>query len=292
MYDRIVVPVDGSPFAEEVIPYALGIAQATGAKLTLLRIAEKDSKSAEAESDAYVQTLAAKFLVEGRSVFGRDDVSASILREADRIPGTLVAITSHGRGGVFTAMLGSVAREIVHASHKPVLVWRPDGKEDSARPTRITTVLLPLDGTSLSESMGPEAVEWAHALQAGLTIVQVLPANARFDSLLSAYDVLDSSYVSSRASDLKQRFGIEADWEVLYGDPAESIARYLDGRRDVVAVMATRTRSALKAAVLGSVTSEMVHKAGIPIIVQAPIMSRRDTAAATHVSHHNGAAVG
>ena len=179
--------------------------------------------------------------MEGRSVSSRGDVSASILREADSIPGTLVAITSHGRGGVFTAMLGSVAREIV---------------------------------------------------QADLTIVQVLPATTRIDPLLAAYDTLDSSYLSSRSGDLKRRFGIEADWEVLYGDPVESIARYLDGRRDVLAVMASRTRTALKAAVTGSVTSEMVQKAGIPIIVQAPVISRRDATAMPHVSHHDGAVAG
>jgi nucleotide-binding universal stress UspA family protein len=167
-------------------------------------------------------------------------------------------------------MLGSVAREIVQASNNPVLVFRPDGKSHGLDPIRITTVLLPLDGSSLSESVETQAATLAVALGAGLTMVQVLPANTRMDPLLTNYDILDSSYVSARARDLAREFGVRVDWEVPYGDPVDSIARFLNGRRDVLAVMATRKQNALKAAVLGSVTSGMVHKAGIPIIVQAP----------------------
>lgn len=273
MYERILVPIDGSLFSEEVIPYALGIAEATGGKLTLLRIAEKDST---AEAEAYVQSLAAKFKAESRLISTRGNVSVDILEEANSVPGTLVAITSHGRGGVLTAMLGSVAREIVQASHNPVLVYRPGGEPNGHEPIRITSVLLPLDGTHLSESMKPQAAEWARALGVRLTVVQVLSAKTRMDPLLASYDILDSSYVSSHARDIQRDFGVNADWEVLYGDPVDSIARYLDGRRDVLAVMATREQNVIKAAVLGSVTSGMVHKVGIPIVVQSPVKAQPD----------------
>ncbi len=267
MYERIMVTVDGSPFSEEVIPYARGVAEATGARLTLLRIAEKDST---AEAEEYLHRLAARGTAESRVITSHGTVPADILEEASSVPGTLVAITSHGRGGVLTAMLGSVAREIVQSSHQPVLVYRPAGESGEQGPITISSVLLPLDGTSLSESMKPQAAGWARALDVGLTVVQVLPAKGGLDPLLASYDVLDSSYVSSHASDIRREFGIEVDWEILYGDPVDSIARYLGGRRDVLAVMATRQQNVIKAAVLGSVTSGMVHKAGIPIIVQAP----------------------
>ena len=73
MYNRILVPVDGSPFSEEVIPYALGIAKRAGAELTLLRVIEKESKKAEVEE--YVQALSTRFGVEGRFVSSRGDVA-------------------------------------------------------------------------------------------------------------------------------------------------------------------------------------------------------------------------
>ncbi|MEO7124149.1 MAG: universal stress protein [Lacisediminihabitans sp.] len=268
MFERILVAVDGSPFSEDVIPYALGIAEATAGKLTLLRVAEKGF---EAEAEAYTHELAARFTAESRVIPSRGNVWVDILDEANSVPGTLVALTSHGRGGVLTAVLGSVAREIVQASHNPVLVYRPEDESSKAhKPISIASVLLPLDGTHLSESMKPQAAGLARALGVRLTIVQVLPAKTRTDPLLASYDVLDSSYVSSHAHEIHREFGVEVDWEVLYGEPVESITRYLDGRRDVLAVMATREQNAMKAAVLGSVTSGMVHRSGIPIVVQAP----------------------
>lgn len=269
MYNRILVPVDGSAFSEEVIPYARGVATTLGATLTLLNVADKGSKRAEAEE--YVQTLAAKVDAEGRALVSHRDVGVDILEEARRVPGTLMAITSRGRGGLLVAMLGSVARELVQSSHAPVLVYRPHSKSDGQEePSRITTVLLPLDGSSRSESMQAQAAQWAIALKADLVIVQVLSENRGVDRLLAAYDVLDDSYVRSHAGDVKREFGVNASWDVLYGRPVTRIAEYLRGRRDVLVVMATRELPALQAAVLGSVTSGLLHQAGVPMVVQAP----------------------
>src|SRR6476469_789893 len=98
MYNRILVPVDGSDFSEEVIPYAHGIAKAIGAGLALLRVVEKDAQRVAAQRS--LEALAADLDAEARIVTSNGDVSVDILEEANRIPGTLVAITSHGRGGV------------------------------------------------------------------------------------------------------------------------------------------------------------------------------------------------
>lgn len=268
MYDRILVPVDGSHFSEEVLTYALTLAAATGAKLALLRVAERDSKKAEAEE--YVHALASDLNAEGVVSVIEDDLSSDILAEARRVPNTLVAITTHGRGGVLTVILGSVAREIVLASDVPTLVYRPKGRSEGHGPTAITTVLLPLDGSSQSEDMGDQAASWAKALNAELTIVQVLPPQTQMDPMTPASDVFESSYVSNQAKRITRKFGIPVDWEVLHGDPVDSISTYVGDRRDVLAVMATRGHEALQAAVLGSVTSGLVHKTGMPIILQAP----------------------
>jgi nucleotide-binding universal stress UspA family protein len=269
MYDRILVPVDGSRFSEEVIPYARGIARSTGARLTLLRVVDKDGKRVEAQR--YLEALAAEFDAAAATITSGGDVSADILTEADRVPGTLVAITSHGRGGVLSVMLGSVARDLVRSGHAPVFVYRPGGAPDGQHePIQIRTVLLPLDGSSLSESAQGEAAAWARALHANVVVVQVLPSNMRIDPMLASYDVLEDSYVRWHARSIERDYGVEADWEVLHGDPTVSISNYLEGRRDVLVVMATRGHPALQSAVLGSVTSGLLRQAGAPIVVQAP----------------------
>lgn len=275
MHDRILIPIDGSPYSEEVIPHALGIASATGARLTLLRVVEKDSEQEQAASQVKILADALKadaLKAEALTVRGHGTVAAAILDEAGRVPGTLVAITSHGRGGVLTAILGSVALDVVRAGRGQVLVYRPAGKTDATREAiRIKTVMLPLDGGDVSESMQPHAAEWARVLKAPLLVVQAISADdAKPDRQAPPSDVREHSYVRSRAVDLAAKYGIEATWEVLHGEPVEAISGYLSGRRDVLIVMATRGHTAMKAAVLGSVTTGLLHEGGAPIVVQVP----------------------
>jgi nucleotide-binding universal stress UspA family protein len=268
MHDRILVPVDGSPYSEEVIPYVLGIQAATGARLTLLRVIEKESERQEAAQ--HVKTLADALKAEARTVLGRDSVAEAILEEAARVPATLVAITSRGRSGLLTAMLGSVALDIVRAGRGQVLVYRPAGKvAATSEAIQIKTVVLPLDGGERSESMQAPAAEWARVLKAPLLVVQAIsPDDAKSSSQSSPGDVREHSYVRSRAVDLAAKYGVEATWEVLHGEPVEAISSHLNGRRDVLIVMATRGQTAMKAAVLGSVTSGLLHEGGAPIVVQ------------------------
>lgn len=269
MYERILVPVDGSRFSEEVLPYALSIVRATGAKLTLMRVQEGDGGHDEATRQ--LQALADGLKAEARVVPGRANVAAAILEEAARVPGTLVAMTTHGRSGLAEAMLGSVAHDIVRTGHNPVLVYRPRGRQPQGHEAAaINTVMLPLDGSGHSEWMEQQAGEWARALKARLLVVQVISPDARPDPNVPANDALESSYVRSHAVDLGRRYGVEANWEVLHGDPVDAMARFVGDRRDILVVMATRGRSALQAAVLGSVTAGLLREGNVPIVVRVP----------------------
>ncbi|MCO5101000.1 MAG: universal stress protein [Burkholderiaceae bacterium] len=270
MYERILVPVDGSRFSEEVLPYAQSIARSTGAKLALMRVQERESGDDDAARQ--LQGLADALKAEVRTVPGRGNVAAAILEEAARVPGTLVAMTTHGRSGLAEAILGSVAHDVVRTGRDPVLVFRPRGRQaqDLQGPAEINTVMLPIDGSGLSEWMQQQAGEWARALKARLLVVQVISPDARPDPNVPANDTLESSYVRSHAVDLGRRYGVEANWEVLHGDPVEAMASFIGARRDILVVMATRGRSALQAAVLGSVTAGLLREGNVPIIVRMP----------------------
>jgi nucleotide-binding universal stress UspA family protein len=270
MYERILVPVDGSRFSEEVLPYAMSIAQGLGAKLVLMRVQERES--ADDEATRQFQALADALQAEPRTVAGRGNVAAAILEEAARVRSTLVAMTTHGRSGIAEAMLGSVAHDVVRTGHNPVLVYRPRGRQPQGghRPVEINTVMLPIDGSGHSEWMAQQAGEWARALKARLLVVQVISPEARPDPGVPSNDALESSYVRSHAVDLGRRYGVEANWEVLHGDPADAMARFIGERRDILVVMATRGRSALQAAVLGSVTAGLLREGNVPIVVRVP----------------------
>ncbi len=265
MYSRILVPVDGSAFAEEVIPHVAALAHPLGAGLTFLCVADKYAELAEARD--YVTALAARWRAEPLAVAAHGEVSAAIKLEADRVPGTLTAISARGRSGLGTAMLGSVARQYVQASGDPVLVYRPDG--EPAAVETVSTVVLPLDGSRRAEQMQAQAAAWAKALGAQLVIVQVLEEGMSVSELLADHDVADDSYVHAHARDIARDYDVDTSWEVLHGDPVPALTAFLKDRRDVLVVMATRTQPALKAAMLGSVTSGVMHRVSVPVVVQA-----------------------
>lgn len=273
MYDRILVPLDGSRFSQEMLPHAAGLSTGLDVPLVLLRLVSKASEQDEAT--AYVQNLAAAHGAQGLCQVATGDVADAILAEAERVPGTLVAMTSHGRSGLLEAMLGSVALRVVRGRNgAPVLVYRPTGTAASDSPAvKINRVVLPLDGTELSEGMAPQAAELARRLDAELMVVVVIdPKTTKGgDMPVSAMmKGLESGYVRSNARDFATRFGVRVNWEVLHGDPADSIARFIGGQPGSMLAMTTRGRSALETALLGSVTSGCLRNAGVPVLMRLP----------------------
>lgn len=269
MYDRILVPLDGSNFSEEMIPYAEGLAAVHGTTLTLLRVVDKESERDEAT--LYVEHVAVAHGARGRCVVAAGDVADAILEESRREPRTLVAMTSNGRSGLLEAMLGSVALRLVRHGGAPVLVYRPTGgSARSDTPVKVTSVVLPLDGSDLSEAMGAQAAEFARWIGAELVVVAVIDPRTTVDAGVATGDVSESSYVRSMASTLASRHGAKVTWEVLHGEPAEAIASFIAGRRDVMLAMVTHGRRALESALLGSVTSGALRKAGVPVLMRLP----------------------
>ncbi len=272
MYDRILVPLDGSRFSEEMIPYATGLAAAHGTAVTLMRVVSKEAEQGEATR--YVESLATTHGATGVCVVADGDVAEAVLAQAQRVPHTLVAMTSHGRSGLMEAMLGSVALRVVRSGGAPVLVYSPTGTARAdAAPVKIRSVVLPLDGTELSEAMAPQAAEFARWVGAELMVVVAIDPKTTGGSDRPNSDMmkgLESGYVRSKARELAARHDVRVNWDVLHGDPIDAIPGYVAGRRDVMLSMVTRGRPALESALLGSVTSSCLRKAGVPVLMRLP----------------------
>ncbi len=268
MYDRILIPLDGSRFGEEIVPYAVGLARPVGARVTLLRAVQRQEGLATAEE--YVSDLASRLGAEGKVAGPPADPATTIVRELEQEPGTLVAMTTHGRTGLLETALGSVVRSVVQDAPRPVLLHRPRGGDrapDIDREVAIATVVAPLDGSAFSERMLPHAVGIAQAVKAALTLVQVLPPAFDRPPLAPAGDVLESTYVRRWARRIREEHGIEVEWDVLHGEPADAICRYLEDRSDALLAMSSHARPRLKETVLGSVTRECVRRSGVPVLV-------------------------
>jgi nucleotide-binding universal stress UspA family protein len=143
---RVLVPLDGSERAEKVLEALKALPGATEAHYTLLRIVRYPDELVSAympgtvhmsqqvveeglrEAKAYMTELSARLRAEGLEVETQVSVesrpAASILCFAEDHDIDLIAVATHGRGGVPRVVMGSVTDKIVRGARVPVLVVR------------------------------------------------------------------------------------------------------------------------------------------------------------------------
>jgi nucleotide-binding universal stress UspA family protein len=152
---HILVPLDGSPLAERIIAPATDLGGLTGADYTLLRVMtplrhtrfepegasvtqiadsilrhlEEIQAGLQKEAQTYLSNVADKLRVRGHQVHTRVAIeeypAEAILKEAATWPTNLIALETHGRGGLSRLMLGSVADKVLRGSSVPLLVHHP-----------------------------------------------------------------------------------------------------------------------------------------------------------------------
>jgi nucleotide-binding universal stress UspA family protein len=268
MISEILVCLDGSPFAEKIAPLARAVAGATGATLTGLQVIKHFNDMSGAEN--YMRDFARRFGTGIKFAVSSEPASA-ILEELGKNPTSIAALTTHGRTALSEAVLGSVAFQVIRGAKRPVILYCPLVKDADA-PKKLNTLVVALDGSDFSEKIIPYAAEWAKALAIRLLLNQALPVQAPMPPGPDRETVLflESSYLHRKAAAIKQAHGIDADWEVLHGDPADAICRYLKGMPDTLLAMTTHARSAVERAMLGSVAGYCVRHTGVPLLLYWP----------------------
>lgn len=185
--------------------------------------------------------------------------------------GVGLCMGAHGRRPLPELLIGSVTAGVVRRASRPVLLCGP--RYAPERHARVEVVMVCVDGSALSEAMLPHAVSLAQTLSARLQLLQVMDASAlaAAEAVEGGHgDVMESSYLHGLARRLEGEHGIEVDWEVLHGDPADAIVSYLADSRDVMLAMTTHGRSGLSQVVAGSVSHEVLHEACCPVAVLRP----------------------
>ncbi len=135
---HVIVPLDGSPLAEQVLPHVVSLAKALGLAVTLLRVTTFHQNGPLVN---YLGKIREKLGRAGLpSVASRtigDHPAEAIVTVARETPQSMVAMTTHGRSGIRRLMLGSVTDHVVLRCGEPVLViiaaagvgeWRPEGE--------------------------------------------------------------------------------------------------------------------------------------------------------------------
>jgi nucleotide-binding universal stress UspA family protein len=131
-FTDILVPLDGSPAAERALGPALQLVGRTGVALRVLAHAQADDKEVRAEYLAGVADRHAALADIETEVVDGDSIPRAIAEGME--PGTLVCMSSHGRGGLARALLGSVAEALLRRLDLPALIVGPRSRRASRLP--------------------------------------------------------------------------------------------------------------------------------------------------------------
>ncbi len=219
--NTILVPLDGSELAAQVLPAVRTLAATLSAKIHLIHIVSDEEKQTfldqyvpllwstpnvpvdtltkdeqicavlQRHADTYLQATAQALHAEGFDVtteicFGSP--AAHIVEAAGAHHAILIAMATHGYSGLRRWSVGSVTDKVVHATTAPVFVLR--GQDAALAPDAFTIrrILVPLDGSNFARQAITVATRLAACAQARLHLLRaVLPADNIYPILARSY---------------------------------------------------------------------------------------------------------
>jgi nucleotide-binding universal stress UspA family protein len=302
MTRHILVPLDGSAFSENALPMALDLTRRMGARLHLVQVHEPPVAPAypdavpayderwdgalRAREEEYLRSLAHRCMeragVSPETQLLDGPVAAALASYVAEVGIDRIVMTTHGRGGISRAWMGSVADALVRRSSVPMLLIRPKlDRIDWDRVFTASHILVPLDGSELSEGILDPALELGglnHARYTLLRVVLPLPfvsapyaAGPSFNEAGAAQSRDNAAqYLESVARRLRDR-GAQVDTDtVFHTSPAIGILDYAATHSVDAIAMATHGRGGWSRVALGSVADKVLRGTMMPVLLYRP----------------------
>lgn len=295
----LLVPLDGSQFAEHALPLALSIAKRAATDVELVRVYEPVTESDVGASNVfaaneakfkeateYLENLIPRIASWGvplkHQVF-RGRPADSLFGRAEYLQPSLVVMATHGRGPLSRAWLGSVADDLMRRLPTPLILVRPTSDDPNLMDeVPVRRILIPLDGSDVAEQVVGPAVALGKVMDSDFRLLRIVPREVLgFDD-----------FVSSQAHKMRLPFSPEAEesastylrhvWTTK-GSGADAAIRVVtevnpaswilqDSSRfdvDLIAI-ATHGRGGIARLFLGSVVDKVVRGASVPVMVIRP----------------------
>jgi nucleotide-binding universal stress UspA family protein len=298
VYRQIVVPLDGSRFAEAALPIALDVSRRTEADVRLVTVQEPIPSFAYDEWEAAASDWSEDYLANVIQRIGEragGTVSTSLRTgpvverlhdEVEEVEADLVVMATHGRGMLSRAWLGSVADGFVHLCDRPVLLVRPEEAEEEAQEITaeapLQRMLIPLDGSELSEAALEHAVQLGSLFGCSYHLVRIVPYPVDIASPYLPHTVQMNQglveeacesareYLEARAERLRRR-DLEVDTGVFVdAQPGRGILREAEERSCDFIAMSTHGRKGLTRAILGSTSDKVLRGTRVPVLLYRP----------------------
>ena len=304
MYDRIFVPLDGSPLAEQVLPYVTRISLGMGIPIHLMQVIPPVSEALADPAHGLYQTgISAGFHDQAMDYLNsikrnhsdveitceahEGDVVTHIIEEADKSPDSLVAMSTHGRSGVTRWLMGSVTDNVLHHTKNPMLIYRTHQEGDPEPDTNLETIIVPLDGSPLAEQVLPHVTALARAMNLKVTLVRAAATAEQFravtgfqridgvsglhfqnfETMTQAAGAQAADYIKEQENSLRRQGIASVDHKIVPGSAAHVIVDVALETPDNLVAMTTHGHSGPARWTLGSVTDRVVRHSGDPVLV-------------------------
>jgi nucleotide-binding universal stress UspA family protein len=298
MNARLLIPLDGSPLAEQSLSYAALLGRELPAELVLFHVVSLPSCAKEILSNTGLNTATLIELLDGRAtdylrrvteqlaaaglparqVIRHGLVAEAIVDYAERSDVQMVVMSTHGYSGIRRWMHGSVAERVLQSASVPVLLVRARDSEVGTlrEPVAFRRILVPLDGSTVAEQVLPPTISLARAFDAEVVLFQV-PIVCVTGSLIGEWflplsgdlgtAIPDSrGYLDRVASSLEQQ-GLRVSTAMQIGAVAESIVGYAEANRMDLVAMCTHGRTGGGRWVLGRVADRVLRAGSRPMLL-------------------------
>jgi nucleotide-binding universal stress UspA family protein len=295
MYTRLLIPLDGSKTAEAALPYGRTLARTLKIPVELLSIVDITVLATQVfrgsgyfepiiaetvrSSEEYLNRIAKTFPADNVSCTVETGKAEDVIIEKAGSDATLTAMATHGRSGIDRLIMGSVAEKVLRSAINPLILIRASEEADSEGLAVLKSVIVPLDGSELAETVLSPVVQLANALKLEVILLRAyqIPMNTYagmedsypidYEKISGALKEEAQSYLERKVAELK-RNGIEKlSFVISEGSGAGEIVAL--GRRtpDNLIAMCTHGRSGIKRWVLGSVTEKVVRLSEDPVLI-------------------------
>ena len=287
---NILLAQDFSSSAREALPYALRIAERTGATLHVLfaevlhedladpaAFAASKARDLEDQMQASLDAEAPSAIEPHRlrvehAVVRNVAAAPAILDYADEHDIDLIVMGTHGRRGVRRLLMGSVAEEVVRLSPCPVLTVRRDNIDGERGHVR--SILVPVDFSKHAREALRYGKALAGLLGAHLDLLHVVEENLHpafyGPTVQSVYDVepdLDAKALEQLRKLYAETEGPdgEVSYTVRAGHAVREVLRFVETEGTDLIVMGTHGLTGMERFFLGSVAEKVVRQSPCPV---------------------------
>jgi nucleotide-binding universal stress UspA family protein/amino acid transporter len=276
-FQKILVPLDGSSLAEQVIATARGFAREYGAELEIVCVENRESEEAVHLTDAqraeqatelqtYMGLVSSLIKGDGLDVetyYRQGEPSAEIDAVCRDINADLIIMTTRGKFEFGQLMTKSMAQRMIQRTSTPILLIRPTNNWRSRR-SEFKNILVALDGSAEAEMVLPYIRAFANQFKSRVLLFSV-PEGSESEG----YDEKIKQYLNEIADALKGE-GIEIFTHVTGSGPARTILAVSQEESIDLIMMSSHGRGGVERSdqiPIGSVAEKVVAETQCPVFL-------------------------